>query len=351
MVETGEGWIERMYRASTNGYSNVFFRRRRPRAGRWALFLLLFAALLCAGYTAYDNGRCEVKRQRVFVADLPDALEGFTVLHVSDLGGKTFGQKDAEITRALRSAKWDAVVCTGNMLGADGDPAAFYDLIAAIGTGKPFYFLAGRSDPAPADGTNARSALSEWVLGAQSRGAVYLDRPQKIEKGGESVWLTEPSLLTLDLEGALSAYAQAGTAGAAYRQGVITDTSAARKSMEADCGLHLLVSAEPYTDEAMRKLLASADGDFVRTVDLIFAGGTAGGQWRLPGGRGVWAQGTWFPKKALAGYGYAGGILQYVSGGLGCGAASPLPDFRLFNTPEMTLVTFTSQIDLDTLPR
>ena len=165
------------------------------------------------------------------------------------------------------------------------------------------------------------------------------------------MWLTEPSLLTLDLQGALSAYAQAGTAGAAYRQGVITDTSAARKSMEADCGLHLLVSAEPYTDEAMRKLLASADGDFVRTVDLIFAGGTAGGQWRLPGGRGVWAQGTWFPKKALAGYGYAGGILQYISGGLGCGAASPLPDFRLFNTPEMTLVTFTSQIDLDTLPR
>lgn len=353
MGETGEGWEKSMYRSYTGGYGsgrNVFVRRRRPKIGRWLLLFVLLAALACTGYTAFDNGRCTVKRQRVFVADLPEGLEGFTVLHVSDLGGRRLGTNHSELTRALKSAKWNATVCTGNMLGKDGDPFPFYELISAVGAGKPFYFIAGRSDPPAVTQTlEAGANLSEWVTGAQSRGATYVDRPVKLDVGKESVWLTEPSLLTLDLDGALAAYTQAGASGA-YWQGVVSDTIAARKTMETACGLHLLLSAKPLTDASAAKLLSSADGDFVRTVDLALAGGTAGGQWRLPGDRAVWAQGTWFPQGPQSGYGYAASLLQYVSGGLGCSPESPLPAFRLFNTPEVTLITFTSQIDLDTLP-
>lgn len=340
-----------MYRGYAGGYAsgkNVFVRRRRPKIGRWLLLILLLAAVLCAGYTALDNSSCTVKRQRVFVADLPAGLEGFTVLHVSDLGGRRLGKDQAELTRALKNAKWDATVCTGNMLGEDADPFPFYELISAVSADKPFYFIAGRSDPAAlVRGANAETILADWAAGAQSRGATYLDRPTKLEKGGESVWLTETALLTLDLDGALEAYTQAG---GTYWQEVVADTIAARKSMEAACGLHLLLSATPLTDASAAKLLASADGDFVRTVDLALAGGTAGGQWRLPGGRAVWAQGTWLPQGPQSGYGYAASLLQYVSGGLGCDPESPLPAFRLLNTPEVTLITFTSQIDLDTLP-
>lgn len=341
-----------MYKAYENGSgSSVFTRRRRLHLGRLLLLLLLLAAVSLAAYTAFDNGRVAVRTQRVFVADLPPALEGFTVLHVSDLGGRAFGAKAVELSRALRGKKWDAAVCTGNMLGEDGDPYPFYDLITAVGTDKPFFFLAGRSDPAPV-GRDAGfyTVLSDWVMGAQNRGAVYLDRPQKVAVGGETVWFCEPSLLTLDLDGALAAYSASSTAESLYWQGVVTDTVAARKQMAASAPLHVLLSAEPLDDDSAGKLLGSTDGDFVRTIDLVLAGGTNGGQWKLPGLGGAWALGEWFPKEPLNGYGYAASLLQEVSGGLGVNPQSPLPAFRLLNTPEVTLVTFTARIDLDTLP-
>ena len=342
-----------MYRgyAGRYGSGNVFTKRRRMRFG-WVLAAVLLAALvICTGYTAIDNGHVQVRKQRVFCADLPQALEGFTVLHVSDLGGKRFGAGASELMRSLKNESWDAVVCTGNMLGEEGDAYAFYELIEAVGTQKPFFFLAGRSDPTPV-GRDAGfyTVVSDWVMGAQSRNAVYVDRPYSFEVDGETVWVSEPSLLTLDLEDTLNAYTASGTALGAYWASVVSETIAARKSMETDCGLHLLLSAEPLDDASVRKLLESVDGDFVRTVDLVLAGGTAAGQWKIPGVGGVWALGEWFPKGQLDGYGYAGSLLQYVSGGLGVDPQSPLPAFRLLNSPEVTLLTFTNQTDLDTLP-
>lgn len=330
----------------------VFAPRRRRHVFRW-IFLALFLVIVGTGiYTVLDNGRVIVKTQRVLVWDLPEALEGYTILHISDLNGARLGPGHKQLSNALSSVKYNIAMLTGDMVGPTGDPYPFYELLAALNPTRPVYFIAGDSDPAPVGNTSAHAVMAEWVLGAQSRGAIYVDSPKEITVGNATLWLTHADQLALDLDSAASAYSASASPVSNYNASVIEETQRLRSAMK-DEDLHVVLTHKPLTTEAAQRMLGMTDAEgqsFIRTVDLILAGDTVGGGWRLPGIGPVWSNG-WFPKAtSLVGYGYAGSILQYISGGLGTNAASPLPGFRLFNTPEVTLITFTSKLDDDTLP-
>ena len=62
--------------AGRYGSGNVFTKRRRMRFG-WVFAAVLLAALvICTGYTAIDNGHVQVRKQRVFCADLRKPWKG-----------------------------------------------------------------------------------------------------------------------------------------------------------------------------------------------------------------------------------------------------------------------------------
>ncbi|MDR0928265.1 MAG: metallophosphoesterase [Oscillospiraceae bacterium] len=317
------------------------------------LLCTLLALVLVAGvYTALDNGRVVIRKQRVLAVDLPKALEGYTVLHISDLHGARFGPAQKQIAAALSTKSYNAVVITGDMLGADGDPAPFYELLAALG-GKPVYFIAGDSDPAAVPGGGSVTALADWIEGAKSRGAIYVDAHAQLAVGSARVWFSDASQLTLDVEEAAARYAQSNTRESNYWSDVMARTEAAREAMQP-ADLHIALTHRPISQEAaltMQGYAADTGSTLLRSVNLVAAGHHAGGLWRLPGIGAVWADG-WFPEDGgVIGYGQTGALLQYISGGLGAAGHTPLPSLRLFNTPEMTLITFTSQLADDVLPR
>lgn len=334
--------------------SAVFTPRRRRRWTFWLkgfLLLLLGVVLLAAVYAAFDNGRVVVRTQRAVVHDLPSSLEGFTVLHISDLSGKQFGPQQKQVLNSLKGKKYNAVCITGDMIGSNGDVYPFYELLSALDVGKPVYFISGDSDPI-AVGAQASSynVLAEWVLGAQARGATYLGAPASLTVGNDTVWFSDASQLTMDLSGAIAAYTTSDTALGSFYAEMLEQTRQARLRM-GDAGLHIALSHNPISGEISERMqsIASADGqEFLRTVDLFLAGGTVGGQWRIPFVGPVWSNG-WFPDDTqVLGYQRAG-ILpqsQYITAGLGINPNNPLPGFRLFNTPSVTLITFTSEMDI-----
>lgn len=332
----------------------VFSSRKRRHWGAWVLLILVGLIVACAIYTVIDGGRIIVKTQRVLVADLPKGLEGFTVLQISDLNGRRFGPAQKQLSNALKGKRYSAVCITGDMVGSRGDPSPFYELLAALDTTKPVYFIPGDADPTPV-GTQPEgfyTVLAEWVRGGQTRGATFLGAPASLSTGGATVWFTDAQQLSLDLDHAANAYATSDSAISAYYNDVIAQTKAARAQMKED-DLHIALSHKPVSAEMIHTMQSAKDADgrsFVRTVDLLLAGGSVGGQWRLPFVGPVWS-GTWFPGDAMAeGYHYTGGLLEYITAGLGTDVDNPLPDFRLFNTPEVVLITFTSQMDDDVLP-
>lgn len=353
-----------MYRGGGKMYSgrsayrgrNVFHKRRR-HIWRWVLLALVLVIALMGVYVAFDNGRVVVRTQKVFVSDLPKALEGFTVLHVSDLNGHRFGPAQKQVSSVLKDRRYQAVCMTGDMVGPSGDVYPFMEFLAALDPTKPVYMIAGDSDPAPYGGHSSTnySVLADWIVSAQqSRGAVYLGAPAELQVGNATVWFTDASQLSLDLDATAAAYESTNTAIGLYNAEVISQTRTARALMQSE-DLHIALSHKPVGAEAVQRMQAASDenGDsFARTVDLILAGGTSGGQWRLPFIGPLWSDG-WFPQDdQTQGFHYAGSIslLQYISGGLGINATCPLPPFRLFNTPEMTLITFTGQMSEDGVP-
>ena len=325
------------------------FSDSRSGPGRFVFIAFLLLIAVFGVHVVIDNGSAVVLSQKVLVSNLPGELEGFTVLHLSDLQGKRFGPRQKQLEAVLRGKKYNAVCLTGNMIGPRGDVYPLYELLSILDPTKPVYFIAGDLDPA----VKTREVSPEdWKIRLQARGAVFLEKPAYITIGKSKVWFSDASQLPLDLNNAKAAYEASASPESTRMLDVIMQNIALRKEMLED-ELHIALSAMPVRQETMATLQSVSDPDmnkFLRSVDLILAGGTAGGQWDLPLIGPVWSAG-FFPKAEMVrGYHYVGSFLQYISGGLGTLSNSPLPKFRVMNTPEMALITFTSKMDEDVLP-
>lgn len=330
----------------------VFSRRKRVHFMWWVFVSVLVVGIAAGIYSTLDNGRVIVREQRVYVANLPSDLEGFTILHISDLNAKQFGPGQKQLAAALKGKRYNAVCITGDMVGKSNNAYPFYEILSALDPTKPVYFIAGDSDPQPVDGQSSGyySVLSDWIIGAQSRGATYVDAPASLQVGKSTVWFSDVSQLTLDLNTAAAAYAAADTRESAYYAEVIDRTKLAREQMK-DQDLHIVLSHKPLKEQTVLSIQSGERGESnLRTVNLVLSGSTVGGQWVLPFAGPVWYD-EWFPDADLVkGYHYVGNVLQYTSAGVGTSGTNPLPDFRLFNSPEVTLITVTSSYDQGLLP-
>ena len=83
------------------------------------MFLAGGASLL--PYLYLERLSVAVRRYRVPVRGLPAAFAGFTILHLSDLHGKEFGEGGEELIKIVRRESFDLVAVTGDLV-AGGHP-------------------------------------------------------------------------------------------------------------------------------------------------------------------------------------------------------------------------------------
>ena len=345
--------------------------KRKHPALTLALLLIITVLALTLVLNHINNSRVDLRKETVTVDYLPSPLEGFCILHISDLHGIWFGKDQSRLRDTLASASYDAVCITGDMTGADGDSEAFLSLLDLLGTEKPVFFIPGDEDPPaitarPTDGGGCKAA---YILEAEARGAVYLDAPVKITVRGANLWFSPEWVYTLDYAPSEEAYRtrleelrgqpasperDAALEAVEYQIAQLDRIRAARREM-LETDVHIALTHHPLQMSALRTLQewTGTDNDsYVRTVSLVLAGHYVGGQWRLPGIGAVrlpesaeTGGGGWFPDdKRATGLSMFLGIPQYISPGLGTSAAIGLPPFRLFNTPAVTVLTLTSRL-------
>lgn len=344
------------FTASTPG--NDFFdaRKKKPLALRMAFsfFLLVLAAL---AVNLAVNQFVHVARVTVPVTGLDEAFDGYTLLHISDLKGETFGENQRLLSFALGSSEFDAVMLTGDMLSLHENAQPLYaliELLHAHSPDAPIYFIAGDDDPAVTSTAyfTGGSPFAPWVLGAQQRGAQLLSSPQAVTRGEQTLWLMAGQHLSLDV-GAMRGqfelqYLKVLDAGdeneielAKHNLKWLEETQEARKAMSARDAVITLTHTPPTAGE-----LAS---DVYRGVDLVLCGHALGGLIRLP-----FAGPVFIPSPSLPRYGLfpgrtahcgltcEGKTRLYVSPGLGTENDDyPFFFFRLFNPPTITLITLT----------
>ncbi|MBR5301990.1 MAG: metallophosphoesterase [Clostridia bacterium] len=340
------------FTAATPDHDFFEARRKKPLHLRLTLYFFLFFAALI-GMNVIINQFVHVRRIQTPITGLHEDFDGYTLLHISDLKGVSFGSEQGRFASALGKSRFDAVVITGDMISGLGNAQPFYALIdqlRALNSSAPIYFIAGDADPAVTSESyfTGGSPFAPWVLGAQQRSAQLLSAPVAITRGDQTLWLSTGSQLNLDLNTMQShfelQYLDALASGdenevelATYNLTWLEQTRTARKAMAEGDAIVTLMHAPPTQD------------DLLENIDLILCGHALGGMMRLPFLGPVFMPSSSLPRYGLFpgpdfhhGLSRLGRTQVFVNSGLGSSSNEyPSFFFRLFNPPSVTLVTLT----------
>lgn len=337
--------------------AHFFDARRKKTLGLRLTFcvLALLAVILSVNFVV--NRFIRVETVDIPVKGLSEAFDGFTILHISDLKGASFGSEQQRLAMALRGSRFDAAVLTGDMVSSLGNAQPLYALLeqlSALNPDAPVYFIAGDRDPVPASMAYATSGspFAPWVLGAQQRGAQLLSSPQAIVREDQTLWLTASAQLTLDIDTMQKQFEQQYLRAlesddenelelAVYNLKWLEETRAARKAIRPQDVLVTLMHA-PFSPDELDQ-----SGTLFSQVDLLLSGHYLGGLIRLP-----LIGALFIPSQSLPHSGVLPGrsthyglhrddhTWVYISPGLGSTAEDYPPFFfRLFNPPTMTLLS------------
>lgn len=348
---------------------NIF--EEKSHLGRKIGVTLLVVLLLTFGAGAVANfaisNTVKTLRQTVTIPDLPNSLDQWSILLLTDLNGEYRGLNQASIGKAVGTRAVSCVIMTGNMIGENGDAAPALALLEQLPAGSKVLFLPGSGDPSPY-ATTAHASLSpyaDWAQALIDAGVTMLDIPVSFTREKSTIWFVPEDLYTLNIPSGRKAYQkqldglnalptltadQAALQRLAVYQLDRLDRIEAAMAEMTNKDMQVCVSGMPLTQEYITTAKQNADPKAVcamNNVDLIVAGGYCGGQWRIPGMGALYVPELgWFPEDSqVQGINFFGGIWQYVSPGLGKGLIYPWwMSFRLFNSPAVTTITLSKNI-------
>lgn len=265
-------------------------------------YWIWLAAALAAAYllvrSRLEAESLTIARVDVPMTELPAELDGYTLLHLSDLHLRAYGPQEQELIRAVRALPGQALVITGDFLGGPGGATVLIPLLMELGRDRQVYAVLGNHDHKPPVNTQAlvRDLTRAGVRVLMNRGAVIHHRGRRLRLAG----VDDPHSGRDDLARALAD---------------VPPTPGAREPL-------LLLAHSPDILEA-----ASRAG-----VDLVLAGHTHGGQICLPGGVPLWTN----TRRGRFGAGLfqRGTTRMFVTRGVGTAGLR----MRLFCPPEIAVI-------------
>ncbi|MGL4992207.1 MAG: metallophosphoesterase [Sarcina sp.] len=259
------------------------------------ILLIIFTIV----YNIYDNNRIKVIETEIEFLDLPKEFEDFTILQITDLHGKEFGEKQEKLTSLINGLSYDMIAITGDIQNKHKEGIKpFLDMMDGIEDKENTFFVYGNIDE------------EKYFDEIKNSGCNMLEEPFEFKRGNESLWIDEYShLKKFDKE-------------------------------KFSIGLTHIPIPAPVGH------------------DLILAGHHHGGQYRIPFFGAVFIPNNngrnLFPDQSdVSGLKvfekYSGFEIkpfkQFISRGLGASADLKLIEFRLFNTPEINLIRLKRKVE------
>ena len=346
--------------------------RRRHRGPVVFLLLVVILVIALSLVNGFINRQVQLYQQSVTIPSLTSSLEGFRILHISDLHGASFGHGQEGIETAIKAVRYNAVVISGDSLPEDGNDAQLMELITLLDRSVPVFLVAGDEDPTPILSTpnGSEDAKAEYIRRAESFGAIYLDAPYEMQVGRSTLWFCPGTIYDMDVDNTrrsmqdtrrnLSAQPDSEGNRVALRavdywlERIDRTEEALRKMKAGD--FKVCVTHVPYSNERLSELRYNeADGlrNNAKPVSLVLAGHYNNGQFLLPlagpvfvpGSAGLYEKDRWFPgPHGLSGLNTMYGISQYISPGLGASRIYRPWSIRFMNPPAVTLITLTSKL-------
>lgn len=277
-------------------------RRRRPLRTAGGLLVL---AVFLTGFFWWSNHTLVTERYQLRAHRLPEAFDGFRIVHLSDLHGGTFGAENLGLAKAVAEEAPDLIVITGDLVDEDTpDPvayaAAFGRRMAAL---APTYFVTGNHEWATRRAEQVCDALEEAGV------RCLRNETAAVERAGARILLS----------------------------GLDDPNGYADQKTPEQVAQDLL---RAYGENDFRLLLAHRNDHFPTGYyrlgyDLTLSGHGHGGCIRLPFTDGLLGTNRNLFPSYTAGFYTVEGSELFVSRGLGNVGIT----FRLFNRPEVAVLT------------
>lgn len=279
-------------------------RSKRPRRrGRRLLFLAVLA-VLAGFYVHWGNTALQTAAFSPAFPDLPPGFDGCRVVVLGDLHSTWFGEKNETLLEAVRAQEPEYIFLVGDLLDAFQDVPDGYarETAAGLTAIAPTYYVTGNHEWALRDVPELKKALEAQGVTVLSNQFVTLERD------GDTVVL----------------------AGVDDPNGY-----ADQKSPETLAEEVRAAHGDPFW-----MLLAHRNNHFPEQysllgADLVISGHGHGGVIRLPFTDGLLSTDRTFFPTYTAGLYEKNGSTLFVTRGLGNSG----PVFRLFNRPEVAVVT------------
>lgn len=296
---------------------------KRSFAWVWILIFIVGIVSLVI-YTVRDNSKLSVNRVEFAHEQIPKAFDGYTILQITDLHGKTFGHMQKKLAAFINSLDYDMILMTGDYL-KNPDSDDYYviiDLLDALEKDTPIYYILGEKDYQPKDKKKLKegwnmcinpSKKTTFMEELEKLGCKFVYPIQRIEKDGEYIFLT----------------------GINYYEKQFDEVS-----FDSDKYFSICVTHKPINYNVQRRLdEENQRGLYEVDFDASISGHTIGGHVRLPLLGAFYTDDKGLLPEEQYAYGLSEdshGRLKYISSGLSSTGAFK---FRVFNTPEVALIT------------
>lgn len=277
--------------------------RYRGRSHR-KKYLLLLLILACAAFFYWSNCTLDITHTTVTLNALPDGFVGTNIVVLGDSQDAVFGDDNADLIAAVAEQTPDYIFFVGDLVDKDRGFDAHY--VTTLATGltaiAPTYYITGNHEWALGDVDELKTLLTACGMVVLSNEYVTL------EAGGDT-------LLLAGIDDPLG-YADQKTP---------EELAAEVTALSPDCWLLLAHRNDYFPDQY--SLLGA---------DLVISGHAHGGLIRLPFTDGLIDHSGIFPSYTAGLYEENGSGL-FVTRGLGNSKGT----FRLFNRPEVAVITLT----------
>ncbi len=170
--------------------------KKKKRGWAYALTLVVFLVL----FLYWDNNSLEITRYSLTYSHLPEGFDGYRIVQISDMHGKTFGEKNSTLAERIKALKPDVLLATGDMMSSTvNDGGAFLDFLDAFGQYCPVYMCLGNHEQIARWLVDYNSSVNykNFIHEVQQKGVILLDNQKVLlEKNGDQIALEG---LTLEL--------------------------------------------------------------------------------------------------------------------------------------------------------
>lgn len=295
------------------------------KSGIYSVCVAAACGYLGGKFLKRSNKKIEVNKHHLKSKSLPKAFDGFKIAHVSDLQSQEFGLGQRDLISAVRHARADIIVITGDLIDRNHtDFRLATEALQGMCKLAPVYYVNGNHELAI-----SKQRMTDYYEHMRDMGVhILLDASEKISRGKDSL-----KIMGLSEESVFGAKEIGYGHGESYGKAVLAKSvqllsegyGAAREDVSDKKGFSILLTHEP------QYLAQYAEAG----INLVFAGHAHGGQFRLPGGQGLFSPGQGIMPKITGGFYLKNGTAMMVSRGLG---NSVFP-FRLNNQPEVVALT------------